>query len=315
MTYDSNNGNLFVVHKPDGGHPRKFHQSNQGLFYMDTSSDDGNVLITTDDKSCITESTTLVNTVDDNKNKYSQREYSQALVARKLQQTVGRPSTRTFMSLVDRNVIPNCPITRKDIVNAKLILGPDLGSLKGKTTCKTSTRVDGEYSAVSPEILERHSALTICGDDIMFVAFFVTISRGIKFGTVEMIGDQNSKTILTAITQQVRNVYAKRGFPLTHILMDGQFDHLRNDLNGMGIHFNGVARNEHVPEVERYIRTLKERARSTIVTLPFERIPNRMTIELMYAYNFWINCFPANDGASDTISPRELVTGLKVTYD
>ena len=106
--------------------PRKFHQSIRGLFYMDTDSNVNNILLTAGNKrGCITKSRTLVNTVDDNRNRYTQQEYSRALVVQKLQQIIGKPSTRTFVSLVDRNAIPKCPITRKDIVNAESIYGPD----------------------------------------------------------------------------------------------------------------------------------------------------------------------------------------------
>lgn len=39
-------------------------------------------------------------------------------------------------------------------------------------------------------------------------------------------------------------------------------------------------------------------------------MPKRMVVELVYAMSFWLHAFPANDGVLDTISPRELVTGM-----
>jgi len=38
-------------------------------------------------------------------------------------------------------MLPYCPIKKSDILNAEEILGPNLGSLKGKTTRKTQSRV------------------------------------------------------------------------------------------------------------------------------------------------------------------------------
>ena len=75
---------------------------------------------------------------------------------------------------------------------------------------------------------------------------------------------------------------------------------------------NTVSRDEHVPEVERHIRTLKERCRSVVNALPFKKMPNRMVAELVYAMTFWLNAFPAADGVSAHMSPREIVTGLMV---
>ena len=43
----------------------------------------------------------LINTVDDNRIKYSQRDYSKAQLARKIQKSIGRPSTKTFLSIID----------------------------------------------------------------------------------------------------------------------------------------------------------------------------------------------------------------------
>ncbi len=60
--------------------------------------------------------------------------------------------------------------------------------------------------------------------------------------------NQQNKTILTAI-KQVKNMYMKRGFNLTTLLMDGQFESLRGDLASLNIRLNTVASDEHMPEV------------------------------------------------------------------
>ena len=77
---------------------------------------------------------------------------------------------------------------------------------------------------------------------------------------------------------------------------------------------NVVARSEHVPEIERYIRTIKERIRGTYGTLPFRLLPTRMLIELVYSSVFWMNAFPYEDGVSSHLSPRVLMTGKQIDY-
>jgi len=54
-------------------------------------------------------------------------------------------------------------------------------------------------------------------------------------------------------------------------LRDGQFKHIKQLIQEKGVSMNICAANEHVPEIERYIRTVKERVRSIAATLPFER--------------------------------------------
>lgn len=96
---------------------------------------------------------------------------------------------------------------------------------------------------------------------------------------------------------------------------DGEVQCLESGLADEGIDINLVSRDEHVPELERHIRTLKERCRSTYNSLPFQKIPYRMLVELVYGMNFWLNSFPAQDGVSATMSPREIITGVAIVAD
>ena len=63
--------------------------------------------------------------------------------------------------------------------------------------------------------------------------------------------------------------------------MDGQFDGLRGDLATLGITLNTASNDEHVPEIECHIRTLKERVRRAYTMLPFQRIPTRFIIDIL----------------------------------
>jgi hypothetical protein len=66
--------------------------------------------------------------------------------------------------------------------------------------------------------------------------------------------------------------------------------------------------------VERYIRTIKERTRAVWNTLPFEKLPNRMIIKMVTSSVMWLNTLPPNDGISDNLSLRNIITGLQVDY-
>ena len=76
-----------------------------------------------------------------------------------------------------------------------------------------------------------------------------------------------------------------------------------------------VAAQEHVSEVERSIRVIKERFRSVYHRLPFQRMPKLMIrLGVMEAAR-WLNTFPAKHGISDTYSPRMIITGKGIDYD
>jgi hypothetical protein len=167
-----------------------------------------------------------------------------------------------------------------------------------------------------PESLfERYKNVTICGD-IIYInksVFYISISRDIQLSTAELIKDNKSNTLLSAMTQVI-NIYKMRGFKVTNCLLDGQFECLSNQLAGLGVRVNITSRNEHVPEIERHIRTLKERARAVLTTLPFKKIPSRMLAELIYSCTFWLNSFSHPNGISKTLSPRAIITGSHLDY-
>jgi hypothetical protein len=49
-------------------------------------------------------------------------------------------------------------------------------------------------------------------------------------------------------------------------------------------------------------------------SIPFERIPRNMMIELVNHANFWLNSFPKQDRISRTLSPRTIITGRTIDY-
>jgi hypothetical protein len=100
VTYDSRGGdnpNEFCVHK-ENSDQRKFKQPQQGLYYLDTAEPENHTVLT-------------VSTVETNKSKYADRDYTRAKLARKTQILVGRPELKDFICFIESNSLPNCPIT------------------------------------------------------------------------------------------------------------------------------------------------------------------------------------------------------------
>ena len=115
VTYDSGKDNIFYVHKPNK--VVAFKESNNGLFYHDTTNRD----------------IVMVTTVEENMEKYSDRQYRRAIAARELYTKIGCPSTNDFIALIGNGLIINCPVTEADVKIANDIFGPNVHGLKGKT--------------------------------------------------------------------------------------------------------------------------------------------------------------------------------------
>jgi len=82
----------------------------------------------------------------------------------------------------------------------------------------------------------------------------------------------------------------------------------------MGITLNVTSKNKHVPEVEWYIRTVKERVRSIANSFPFKKYPPRLIAEMVYYIAFWLNSFLQKDGVHVTIILITLLTRLEIDY-
>ena len=71
------------------------------------------------------------------------------------------------------------------------------------------------------------------------------------------------------------------------MLMDMEFDKIRDVLPMVEV--NTKAAREHVPEIERRIRTIKERVRSFTSYFPFNPVPMLVLVQTVYTIFLWLN--------------------------
>ena len=207
----------------------------------------------------------------------------------------------------------NCPITSHDVANARTIFGPDLASIRGKTVRRTPEPVVTDYVAVPRTLIEANKVITLAAD-VFFVdgtAFLLTVARRIKFVTAEHVPVRTA-TSLSRHLKRVLEVYGRAGFVVRTILMDGEFEKIKPLMPS--IECNTTAAKEHVSEAEQMVRTVKERMRGLLATLPFSHVPKRMKIEFVYFVILWLNAFPVKSGISQTISPRLLLMRWRLDY-
>jgi hypothetical protein len=305
ITMDTSVEAAMHVHRKDGT-IMKFAEYTSGLYYYDVGADSGGF---TNDTSKTVDAYLFLNTVAGNKSRYTQREIEGADRARALYRKLGHPSEQEFSKMLTHNMIRNCPVTNDDAKRALHIYGPDIATLKGKTVKKQNKGIPNYQPVRIPApIIERHKTIRLFMD-IFWVngnPFFHTISQTIKFRTVAPIINRTRRTLL-AEAKAVINLYETRGFIISRVEADREFGCIVNDL--LPIHINIADADDHVHEVERSIRTVKERTRCTIQGLPFKRIPKAMTRAAIEGAHKALNQFPARDGASDVMSPLTIMTG------
>ena len=67
-----------------------------------------------------------------------------------------------FKGFVEMGGVQNCSIRIEDINIAQNIFGPDMATLKGKSTCKKTKPVLEDWIELPQEILEKHSRIELC---------------------------------------------------------------------------------------------------------------------------------------------------------
>jgi hypothetical protein len=70
-----------------------------------------------------------------------------------------------------------------------------------------------------------------------------------------------------------------------------------------------MATSEHVPDIERQIKVIKDCVRVIRSTIPFKRLPSRVIIEMMQYVVLWLNGFPSLSEVSQNFSPIIIMTG------
>ena len=148
---------------------------------------------------------------------------------------------------------------RSERSNALKVYGPDLGALCGQTTQDKPVGTRSDYVSVPDEIQERFKELDV-SVDIMFVnkiPFLVTLARGVKCIIGARLASRK-KLVLATQLEQIRRYYLIRGFQVRAAQIDHEFECLRNLVN---FAIKTVRREQHVRDIKRLIRRIKERMR------------------------------------------------------
>ena len=306
VTYDSDDrGGVFKVWTDNG--PLEFTPTERGLHALNLRENPQAAYLLVND-GITNQDTNPVATVRDNFEGFTKRQIKQAIKARRLMGMIGAPTEREYQGLVRLNLLKDCPISNTDIINANKIFGPDLANIRGKTVRRKPARVQTEYVDIPREILDIHRYVTLVAD-VMFVnkvPFLVSASRNLNLITIEHVPTpKRTASSLGYLLQRIIRVYAKAGFIIQTILMDNEFDKVRDHIYDATL--NTPAASEHVGEIERKIRVIKERSRGIICTLPYTRLPQQMLIHLLHHVVMWLNNFPVAGGISDRFSPREII--------
>jgi hypothetical protein len=148
VTYDSDKESALIVHLPHK--TVKFCRSAGKLYYYKPNYNTGNSDAGNNKKLGPSNNAkfTLVNTVEENKLAYTNRQFERAKKARELYHALGTPSISDFKAIIRMNAIKNNPITLEDIKIAEKYLW---------TGCRKPQRQNYSHQAIA-------CCLRLCGN-------------------------------------------------------------------------------------------------------------------------------------------------------
>ena len=248
------------------------------------------------------------NTVEENKKKYTKREVRKAEEAARVRRRLFYPSDEAIPKLSSIN---NIPVTRKDITRSIDIFGRDKNAIRGKLTDSKTETIPLE-PAWKPT--EQDQFLSV---DLFFIdgdGYMIAVMSPLDYTSVVHIKNRKTAVLRGALWKILAKI-DQQHYEVSYILTDneGGVTALFPELQRAGYGINPAGAGDHVPIVERKIRTIKERVRAYLQSIPY----TLMFSLLRYLVEFcvtMINLLP-DDQRVDPTSPHEAFTGLKVDYN
>ena len=318
VTYDNKKEDAFIIHSSDG-RTIKFERTPEGLYAYTPSTD------YLDDIAKLkkltpppTEMSHLVSTVKENRIGYTDRQFKDAKRARDLYHMVGCPTVENLKHILRQKIIKNCPVTIQDVNIAEKIFGPDVGTLKGKTTRRNINKVvKDDLVEIPPELLTQHDDLTLCFD-IMYVngiPIMTSIDKTVRYRSAVPLKGRKAPELYRGL-DVIYRFYNKAGFFIPNSQCDREFktlmDEVKDELN---MTMNYTTTGEHESTAERNNRTIAERVRAAYHNLPYKAIPAVMMKYLVMVCTEQLNLFPAKGGISAYYSPHVLMSKKDWDYN
>jgi hypothetical protein len=205
------------------------------------------------------------------------------------------PSTADFRAIVSAGGISGCKVTPDNVKAAEVIWGRSVLKMKGNTVKRNGKRVAQIIIKVPKELikLQQDVELTI---DCFFVnkhIFFTTYSTKICFTTVTHLGFR-AKALIWEALHAMYKMYLLCGFQIVVIAGDQEFNSISDLIVSLTTapKLDWAAASQHCGLIERVIQFLKEKIRSLLHSLPFERVLGIMVVHMVLHIFKFVKGFP-----------------------
>ena len=180
VTMDSNIEKALFVHLPDKA--VKFKQLHNNVYGMNPADPESYITKNQFEKQ---NKIQMMNVVGDNLRYMSERQQQRAKHARIAFQIIGTPTTQDLKAMLRMNLIKIAKITMEDINLVEKAYGPDVGSIKAKTTRTAPTPAFSNIIEIPSELLHIQEEITLSMDGLTVnsLIFLTAISHDLYYRT------------------------------------------------------------------------------------------------------------------------------------
>lgn len=254
--------------------------------------------------------TIAVETVSENLKKYTKREVKQARLAREYVRRSNFISEGQLIKAINMGKIQNCEISSQDVLRSIDIWGKHQGNLRGKTTARKLPAVLNEIPVTTTtENQSLHIDIMYLNDEPYLIGLF----QPLELAVAKKLKSKSKYEQWRALEAIISHV-APDGVKVWQIRCDGErsidSQFFKQKLTGekySGIELDITGGRSSVNDVERKIRTVKERMRGVINTLPF-KLFIQLEDWLLQSSLYFINLIPTSN-VTDGRSPTEKLRG------
>ena len=259
------------------------------------------------DHSTLTDLRVLINTVSQNRSKYTKREGRQADAAQDFMERLGHASKKDTLAILNGGPL-NVTVVPQDVIRSFDIHGGSIPHLKGHTRKGTSLMRNKELSA---RLVQQQQTLAV---DLMFVSkvpFIVGVFIPLNMYVVGYLKSRSAAEIKTHLEKFIAKA-KRRDFDVQVIAADGEggIKKLATGLEVGGIAVDTSGPGQHVEEIENAIKTIKCRVRRIRNTLPYVLSLTLLVLCVMFCVQS-LNHVPRETSGSP-ISPQQKYSGLKL---
>ena len=252
-----------------------------------------------------------VETVLENELMYNKKEIETAKLAKLLTRRMGYPSAYKLITMIERGVLNNCPVTAKDVIRALKIYGIDVFYLKGKENHRS---VSFQEALTVPRLIDKRQVLYLDNMFIVKICFLVSVSKPMGLITVTPLGNLSGSRSAVNLKEAIRqhiNVYAKYGFIVAEAHSDAEAGIVAEQewLASNGIAYVPNPEDVKVGIVENGIKRIKNTARCILHSVPYHL--SFILLIWLVCYSVYCINFQISRVGREGLCPRQELTGIR----